>query len=169
MGELSLVLKRRLSEITPHCMEGKEEELGEKVTFRQKHLTGWVKADRIPSSVSALGAQELSEVIFNCPKFLIRPISSSRALTVLEGCCVRYLHEELGNSLVSPTSVQQTSRFPVHRSYFKLAERGLGLGWQNARPSQTLRSALTCQEEHKRWVNPCGCFSKWWLIFTLTV
>lgn len=54
-------------------MEGKEEELQEKVIFRHKQLTGSVKAAIIPSSVSTLRVLELSEVIFNCPKFLVCP------------------------------------------------------------------------------------------------
>lgn len=67
----------------PHCVEGKEEELQDKVIFRHKHLSGAVKAVVIPSSVSTLRAQDLSEVLCNCPKFWLCPISSPTAPAAL--------------------------------------------------------------------------------------
>jgi len=114
--------KKLIKDHPPHYMEGKEEELSEKVIFRHKHLTGSVKADIIPSSVSTLRIQNLSEAVCSCPEFLVCPVSSSRDLTcaVLDGCCTSCVREELGNLLVSSMFVQQTSTFPLQR----VLERG---------------------------------------------
>lgn len=127
MGVFSGPREELVKDLPRHYMEGKEEELREKVIFGHKHLAASVKAAAIPCSVSTLRVQELPEVVFNCPKFLVCVLHTLCWTDAASLACTK----KWGTSLSQPHFVPQivTPRRSTRWSIAASGRHSVGWDW----------------------------------------